>query len=227
MDSQHVKMLSNIYTVLYGIILLHLYASFLATKSINILMHLPNTSTSLLYNDIAIKVPALLQSLLTFTLILIPLIIIEILIVLYYKKRYQLLAEALLFFLFTGDLIILIELTFLSILFIKIIQFFIDFKKKAGTTMAFAQHQNTIQLHESLKFYYNDLPTALICFGLVFISLAIETLLYSFIPLIAVLLYILLLFITMLTCRRFDIKKSILLCIPPYGIIIAIRDVTY
>jgi len=212
------ELVSNVYTVLYGVMLLHLYATLLANVSLNIYVHLSNTpSMTLLFNKISYAFPSSLQNLLVFTLTLIPLIAIEILVVLYYGKIYQMLLEALLFFLFTGDLIILIELIILPILITKIILFFVNIENKACNPIASLQCLHLIHLNSLLKILLHT--------GMTFIGLALEVLLYNFIPLLAILLYITLSLITVFSNSELNTIKSILSSIPPFGIVVAKRKV--
>lgn len=210
------ELASNVYTVLYGVMLLHLYATLLANVSLNIYVHLSNTlSMALLFNKISYAFLSSLQNLLVFTLTLIPLIAIEILIVLHYGKIYQMLLEALLFFLFTGDLIILIELIILPILIAKIILFFVNIENKACNPVSSLQCLHLIPLNSLLKILLHT--------GMTFIVLALEVLLYNFIPLLAILLYITLFLITVFSNSELNTIRSILSSIPPFGIVVAKR----
>jgi hypothetical protein len=145
-----------------------------------------------------------------------PLLLIELLVVLYYGKSYQVFIEAFLFFLFTGDFIILIELTVLPIPIIKVMQFFVSFKNRICNA------KQTMQQLYALS--YDKLVDVLLHIGATLVALSFEAMLYNFITLVAILLYIILSAIVIFLERERDIMKNFLSSIPPLGILIALRS---
>ena len=213
MHKNLIESLCNIYSILYGILFLHVYKLFLFSTSLSIYTY--TLSAVLFFSKINTNLLTLLNNFLRFTFILMPLLLIELLVVLYYGKSYQVFIEAFLFFLFTGDFIILIELTVLPIPIIKVMQFFVSFKNRICNA------KQTMQQLYALP--YDKLVDVLLRMGATLVALSFEAMLYNFITLVAILLYIILSAIVIFLERERDIMKNFLSSIPPLGILIALR----
>ncbi len=216
-----VDTLFNIYTVMLGIILLLFYLTFLSNLKLSIFdyIYIYGFRVDSLQMYLANSIQALTKyfpRFLSYILFSSLFIAIETLIVIKQRSKPQLLIEALLYFLFTGDITSTLILLIIMILNLKFLTFFIN--------------ENKNEKKRDVECFSNEakLSTLLIAFGSLLLMFSLESLVFRFITVTTLVVYMVIFigvaFLKLHCLARQSIAKIILVSIPPFGVVVLMKS---
>jgi hypothetical protein len=213
----------DIYTVLLGIVSLYIL------KTAQNIDDLPSVALCTVFEYLVkspiISVNSLINSISNSIVLIVPIIpfqIVEVLITLYrFQDRKHLIIEPMILALFINDVVKPLLLLLVNAILVRLLSLFLHNSGSRG--------RETIESQNNMKSEGGKDTLIIYSVGVSTTMLALESMYYN-IPLLSAIIYIassiLVLFYYLLVRSESNILKITLFSIPPYGIIVLIRDLT-